>query len=110
MLKRIRMPFKSEKIKLSYYQDRRIKLSEEDKNEIKEHYGIFSQRQLASLYGVSRRTIQFIGDPQKQIENLKRREERGGSKQYYDKNKNTNCVRNWRRYKQNLYLNGELEC
>lgn len=43
------MPYKSERIKLSREQDRRVKLSDEQKDEIRHKYelGIFSQRALA---------------------------------------------------------------
>lgn len=47
-----------------------------------------SQRRLAAMFHVSRRTITFIQDPDKLKENIKRRHERGGHKQYYDKEYN----------------------
>lgn len=57
---------------------------------------------------MSRRTIQFIIDPGKLIENIKRRNERGGSMIYYDREKHNESVANMRRYKHDLYLKGEL--
>ena len=61
------MPYKSEKIKLSKEQDRRVKLLDEQKEEIKYKYelGNFSQRALAREYNVSRRLISFILFPEK---------------------------------------------
>ena len=59
-------------------------------------------------YGVSRRTIQFILDPEKLLENKKRRAERGGWKQYYDKDAHTEAIKEHRSYKQELYLNKEI--
>jgi len=88
--------------------DRRVKLAKADKEEIYEVYkqGLFSQRELAALYDVSRRTIQFIIAPEKLEENKQRRKERGGSKQYYDKDKNTIEAREHRKYKKFLLNSG----
>lgn len=58
-----------------------------------------SYMQLARMFKVSKRTIQFIISPDKHIENLKRRKERGGSKQYYVKEKHTAAIREHRQYK-----------
>lgn len=66
--------------------DKRIKLAEQDKQEIcKLREQGKSQRELARMYNVSRRLITFIIDPEKHKQNLQRRNERGGSKQYYKK-------------------------
>lgn len=92
------MPYKYENVRLKPHQDRRRKLSNEDREMIKNTKGI-SQRKLAKMFGVSRRTIQFILDPQKRIENIERRKERGGWRQYYDKDKHAQSVREHRRYK-----------
>lgn len=95
------MPHKweTDKVPMPRDKDKRVKLTDEEREEIRQLYGSVSQRKLASIYGVSRRTIQFIGDPEKHKENLKRREERGGSMQYYDKESNSGAVRRHRRYK-----------
>jgi transposase len=105
------MPYKFEykKIPIPKDKDRRRKLTDEQKTEIKALYGKVSQRKLASIYGVSRRTIQFIGDPEKHKENLQRRQERGGSMAYYDKDYNTSRVREHRRYKNKTLKNIEEE-
>ena len=98
------MPYKSEKIKIEGTSfDRRIKLTINDKEEIKRLSSDHSQRYLAKMFNVSRRTIQFIIDPNKHIENLKRRAEKGGSKQYYDREKQTQSIREHRKYKNELF-------
>jgi len=102
------VPYKCEKLKLKHEQNRRVKLTVEQRQEILSLKGAVSQRQLANDYGVDRRTISFIHSPEALEENKKRRAERGGSKIYYDKEKNTKAVRETRQYKQGLYLKGEL--
>lgn len=83
--------------------DRRVKLTEEQRREIRE--SSLSQQKLADYYHVSRRLIQFVKDPEKQAENIRRRLERGGWMQYYDKDAQTTATREHRRYKQ-LVLKG----
>lgn len=97
------MPYKSEKIKISGTKfDRRIKLTEEQKNEIIALRGIISQRKCALMFNVSRRTIVFLWNPEKLEQNKARRQERGGWRQYYDKKKHRESMKNTRRYKQEL--------
>jgi len=104
------MPYKSEKIKIAGTKhDRRIKLTPEQKEEIYQNKSGLSQRALAKEYGVSRRTIQFILDPEKLKENLKRREERGGTMQYYKPSEWAETMKEHRRYKQDLKLKGEIK-
>ena len=56
------MPYKSEKIKLSETQDRRRKLTTEQKSEIAQLYetGSYSLMQLARQYDVSKKTVLLI--------------------------------------------------
>lgn len=105
------MPYKSEKIKIEGTRlDRRRKLSEEQKDEIRELFAIgVSQTKLAKRYEVDRRLISFIVHPASHEENLLRREERGGSKIYYEKEKHKNYVKKHRRYKQALKLKGKIK-
>lgn len=98
------MPYKSEKMKLTKEQDRRIKISERQKQEIIALKGKISQRKCAELYGISRRSVQFLWYPEKLEDNKKRREDRGGWKQYYDKEKWAETMREHRHYKQDIYL------
>ena len=105
------MPYKSEKIKIEGTKyDRRRKLSEEQKDEIRELFAVgMSQTKLAKRYGVDRRLISFIVHPVSHEENLLRREERGGSRVYYDKDKHRVSVKKYRRYKQQLKLKGDIK-
>lgn len=89
--------------------DKRVKLTEAQKGEIRDLAVTLSQRELAARFGVSRRAIQFILDPAKWIENLERRKERGGSAQYYDKETHADAMRRHRRHKKLLSDKGELE-
>ena len=88
--------------------DRRVKLTAEDKEVIHANKGGLSQRKLAALYGVSRRTIQFILDPEKLEQNKQRRAERGGSKVYYDKDKHAISMKEHRNYKKELYQTNQI--
>ena len=88
--------------------DRRIKLTEEQRVEIFENRQGLSQRKLAELYEVSRRTIQFILDPSKLEQNKKLRAEKGGSKIYYDKEKHRVSTKEHRDYKKKLHLEGKI--
>lgn len=102
--------FEIEKIKLNEKTDRRIKLTQEDKEEIRKMYasGLVSQRELARIFNVSRRSIQFAINPDKYRESLEQLKERQKDGRYYDKEKHTEYVRNYRRYKADLYKKGEL--
>lgn len=100
------MPYKFEtdKIPMPEGKDRRVKLTPEDKTLILVLYrdGTHSQRSLARQFGVSRRLIQFILDPEKHKRNLELREARGGSKAYYDKDKNRKAMQEHRQYKKSV--------
>jgi hypothetical protein len=98
------MPYKfqTDKTLLPRDKDRRVKLTDVQREQIKENIEGLSQRKLADKYGVSRRMIAFIVDPSKLEENKKRREERGGWKQYYNKEEHTFATREHRHYKQKI--------
>lgn len=104
------MPYKFEtdKNKIPLENDRRVKLTLEERKQIKELYGKISQRKLAAKFNVSRRLIQFYGDPVKKERNLQLRLKNGGSMIYYDKDKNTKYMRSHRKYKKKLFDNGDL--
>jgi hypothetical protein len=107
------MPYKfdTDKIPMPKSKDRRCKLSDSDRELIRSLYGTVSQRKLAKRFCVSRRLIQFVGDPSKHEANLERRRERGGSSQYYSRSYNTRAVREHRRYKQSILKSEEIkEC
>ena len=86
--------------------DRRIKLSDLQKEEILDLKNKATQISVAKAYGVSRRTIQFIWFPEQLEENKQRRAERGGSKQYYDKDKHNLSMKEHRAYKKELKEKG----
>lgn len=106
------MPYKSEKIKLSKEQDRRIKLTDEQREEIKRKYetGLYSQRKLAKEYNVSRRLISFIVDEEKaKIAKEQSKARRADGRYKPSKEEWSKTIKEHRRYKQELYLKGELK-
>lgn len=104
------MPYKSEKIKLAPEQDRRRKLTEEEKEEIRGIYktGVCGQRPLAKQFGVSRSTIQLIVNPNR-AEKVKQRCKEHWRDYRPSKEKWAATVREHRRYKHDLYTKGELK-
>lgn len=104
------MPYKSEKIKLSPTQDRRRKLTDEQKEEIKRIYAEekCGTRPLAKQFGVSRSTIQVIVNPA-----IKQRHHDRTAKHWRDyrptKEEWAETMKEHRHYKQELYLKGELQ-
>lgn len=103
------MPYKSEKLRLQGLQDRRKKLTDEQKEAIRKEYtqGNVGQRPLAEKYGVSRSTIQLIVNPDR-AERVKQRIKKHW-RDYSDREALTKAIRETRRYKQELYLKGELK-
>lgn len=104
------MPYKSEKIKLNPSQDRRRKLTEEQKEEIRRIYktGVCGMRPLAKQFGVSRSLIQVIVNPN--IAEAKRQRMKEHWRDYRpSKEKWAETIKEHRRYKQALYVKGELK-
>lgn len=106
------MPYKSEKIKIENTKyDRRIKLTEEQKKDIKYLYESGqSQRALARTFNVSRTTIRTLVN----VDYAKKR--KAYTSQYlkkYEKNMDKDTrnqyMRNHRHYKNDLYLNGKIK-
>lgn len=100
-----------ESLKIPKNLDRRYKLNDLQRIEIKQKYktGNYSQRRLAKEYNVSRRLISFILDENKRKksdEQLKIRRSDGRYKA--DKEKRANAVKNYRQYRRQLYINGKL--
>jgi len=103
------MPFISTKIKIQGTKfDRRVKLNDDDKEFIRflHEEEQVSQRKLAFRFGVSPRLIGFVLKPEMLAKNIALRLERGGSMQYYNKDKQREYVREHRQYKQELKVNG----
>lgn len=104
------MPYKSEKIKLPPNKDRRRKLTDEQKEEIKRIYatGICGTRPLAKQFGVSRSLIQVIVNPA--IAEKKKQRIKEHWRDYRPSKEKWNEIKKeHRHYKQNLYLQGELK-
>lgn len=104
------MPYKSEKIKLSEAQDRRRKLTEDTKEIIRNQYatGMYSLNSLAKEYGVSKKLILITVNPESN-----RKSEAYIREHWKDytrtKLERRTAAKNTRRYKQELYLKGELK-
>jgi transposase len=105
------MPYKfdTNKLKISKDDDKRRKLTEFQKEQIKQNLEGLSQRKLAAKYSVSKTTIQFILNPKSKELSLERRQERGGSMQYYDKEKHRESMKRYRHGKKELFDKGKLE-
>lgn len=101
------MPYKTDTVALADpFLKRSLKLLPCQKQMVLYWHGQgLSQRALARLFHVSRRLITFIIDPDKHAENLKRRNERGGSKLYYQKDKHNEAVKTHRTYKHKTLKN-----
>ena len=104
------MPYKSEKLELPPNKDRRRKLTDDQKDEIKRIYaeGKCGTRPLAKQFGVSRSTIQVIVNPA-----IKQRHHDRMAKHWRDyrtsKEEWAATMKEHRHYKQELYLKGELK-
>lgn len=107
------MPYKFEyeHLKIKDKDDRRIKLFDEDREEIRKLYatGLYSQRDLANRYNVSRRTITFVLDPSKLERAKELLKERKKDGRYYSKEKQREYVKKYREHKYDLYKQKKLE-
>lgn len=103
------MPYISERICLSETQDRRRRLTTEQQKEIKKLYetGLYSWNQLAKMFGCSKSRVGQLVNPERD----RKVKERGKThwRDYQRKGDEWNeTIREHRRYKQELYLKGEL--
>lgn len=101
------MPYKAEKIKLPPELDRRRKLSDEQRDEIKHKYetGLYSLNGLAKEYGVSKKLILLIVNPESKRKNDERIKEHW--RDYVPTKEERNAImREHRAYKHNI-LKGE---
>lgn len=107
------MPYKSEKINIvNTPYDRRRKLTEDQKEYIRwlREEEQLSQRALAAMFGVSRRLITFVLNPEKERrsrENFKKRKSMGMYRP--TKEEWAETMRNHRHYKQQLYTEGKIQ-
>ena len=96
----------AQKIPLVGLQDRRRKLTDDDREDIKaRHKKGEAIHAIARAYkGIcSKRLIQFVIYPErlKQLQEKHAKEQHW--KKYYNKERNTKSIKNWRRYKYTLY-------
>ncbi len=106
------MPRKSDSLPINNPKlDKRVKLTDQQREMIKEEYetGLISQRKLAIKYGVSRRLISFILDPEKAEKVKQQFLERRKDGRYYDREKHNKHVKEHRDYKKDLYNKGLLD-
>ena len=103
------MPFRSEKIRLPETLDRRVKLTAVQKAEIRHRYlaGGCTLRSLAAEYGVSHKSILLIVNPDSKARNDRRIKEHWKDYQL-SREEHAAVIREHRRYKQDLLLNGEI--
>lgn len=104
------MPYKSERIKLNETQDRRKKLTEEQRKEIRKLYstGLYSLNGLAKKYEVSKKTILLIVNEESAERAKQYRKDHWKEWQRVGEEHNK-AIANTRKYKQELYLKGELK-
>ena len=104
------MPYKSEKIKLKGLQDRRKKLTEEQREEIKNLYGTggYSLNGLAKMFDVSKKTVLLIVNSDSADRAKQYRKEHWREWQRTGEEHNE-AIKNTRRYKQSLYKDGKLK-
>lgn len=103
------MPYKSEKIKLKDLQDRRKRLTEEQRKEIERLYGTgcYSLNDLAKMFNVSKKTILLIVNKESAEKAKQYRKEHW--KEWERKGEERNKVaRDYRKYKYELYKDGKL--
>ena len=103
------MPSKVDKIKLTEKQDRRIKLSQEQKQDIYNLYhnvGLYSLNDLAKQYNVSKKTILLIVNKDSKLNNDNYNKNRW--KIYYNKEKRKKAMQSTRKYKKELMEKGEI--
>lgn len=101
------MPYLSDKIKLPRSLDRRVKITGQEKKEIRQLHGKLSIRSIARKYPhISRRSIQFILFPTR-LEVVKQRAievkrwTKGNKKEFH-----TPAMRKYRAYKHRVYTQG----
>lgn len=104
------MPYKIEKIKLKGLQDRRKKLTDKQREEIKGLYatGGYSLNGLAKIYEVSKKSILLIVNEESAEKARQYRKEHWKEWQQ-TKEEHAKAIRKTRKYKQELYKSGKLK-
>lgn len=100
---------KVDKMHLSEEQDRRVKLTKDDKENIRKMYqsGYFSLNDLAREFNVSKKLILITVNPESKRKSDQRIKDHW--KDYYDKERHRIAVGETRKYKKELYEKGELK-
>lgn len=62
-----------------------------------------SMRKIAAMFNCSKRLIQFIINPEAHKKNKQQREDRGGWRQYYNKEDHREAQKAHRKHKDNVY-------
>lgn len=103
------MPYVSEKMRLSGLQDRRRRLTDEQKADIRKAYatGNTSYRALASQYHVDKSTIGYIVSEDR-AEKMRQYNKEHWRDHQEDREAHAKTIREHRRYKHNLYVSGKL--
>ena len=101
------MPYKTEKMRLSPELDRRRKLSDEQKDEIKHKYstGLYSLNKLADEYNVSKKTVLLIVNPESKRKNDERLKDHW--RDYVPSKEERNAIMREHRAYKNKALGGE---
>ena len=104
------MPYKSEKIKLPKELDRRVKLTDKQREEIKELYstGYYSLNGLAKQFGVSKKTI-LLTVNEESAERAKQYRKEHWKDFQRTKEEHREAIKKTRHYKQSLMLEGKLK-
>lgn len=104
------MPYKSEKIKLSREQDRRVKLTDEQREDIRKLYGTgcYSLNGLAKQYNVSKKTVLLIVN-EESAEKAKQYRKEHWKEWQSTKEEHREAIKKTRKYKQSLYKDGKLK-
>ena len=92
-----------EEFRIGKENDRRRKLTEIQKDEIRALKDTGASKQdVAAQYGCDRRTVDFLWYPEKLKRNLQLKQERGGTKHYYNKEKHRQYMRAYRNHKRQI--------
>lgn len=104
------MPYKSEKIKLKGLQDRRKRLTDEQRIEIRKLYEteFYSLNDLAKRFNVSKKTILLIVNKDSAEKAKQYRKEHWKDWQRKGEEHNQ-AIKNTRKYKHRLYKEGKLK-
>ena len=104
------MPYKSEKIKLTGLQDRRRRLTDKQRAEIKELYatGCYSLNGLAKQFNVSKKSILLIVN-EESAEKAKQYRKENWKQWQGTKEEHREAIKKTRKYKHQLYKDGKLK-